>query len=476
MAFAKLDSTINGANFTYSNGDLTVEKTSGVVALSTQLDQSFKYNYKRYYFEVVADVLDAVNPFTGKMHVGIVPELRADDTDSLESARPVGSQFMLNSTSAPGFEAVTFNILSDETVDITAGYTSHPMLGNGWDDTDVLGVLIDEVIPGDKTGDGLIQVSYYLNGSHIGTTDSGNYNWRGLSYTVAISLIDVNDKITIRTDPADWTQTVPHYEVFPLATGAQAIRQTSVDTNYTRMTSGPWPLSHRNLRYLSNDTNDPDIRQFLWDDSRDRLKVFNPLPSNNAIQTLESYATKGHTRGKFYFEVTLSGTNWFPTPGRFWIGWCAGLGNVGIESDATRQQGMVLQLDSRQFKSAYAGQGPGSSGVIADGDVLGFACDLDRQNVDTSTFENAFYLNINGTWEVDPDSDSVGSWFGNLGLGAAASKGLQFYNWIPFIKLNSVTIVPNGAEVATFNFGATAFSLSTLPTGYVAWDSTGIPA
>jgi hypothetical protein len=474
MAFATLDSTINGANFTYSNGDLTVEKTSGVVALSTQLNQSFKYNYKRYYFEVVADVLDATNPFTGKMHFGLVPELRADDTDSLESSRPVGSMFFLNSTSASGAEAVTFDVLSDESVDIpTADFASHPMTGAGWDDTDVLGCVIDEVIPGETTGDGLIQVSFYLNGTHISTVDSGTYNWRGLSWTVALSLIDANDKITIRTDPADWTQIVPHYEVFPLATGAQAIRQTSVDTNYTRMTSGPWPLSHRNKRNISNDTDDPNLEQMLWDDSRDRLAVFNPKTTSSIVYSPEAFATKGHSRGKFYFEVTLSGTNWFASPPAWNIGWFGGPAMTGPQAGV--KDSWSYKLDTRAFQNAFAGvTGIGSVGIPANGSVLGFACDLDRQDVDTGTWENAWYLNIDGTWEVDPDSDAVGSWFGGLGMGAGATKGLNFYNWVPGIKLNAFT--PNGAEVATFNFGATAFSLGTLPVGFVAWDSTGIPA
>lgn len=476
MAFFKLDSTINGAEFTYSNGDLTVEKTSGAIPLSTQLDQSITYNYRRYYFEVVADVLDAVNPFTGKMHFGIVPVNRADDTDSLESARPIGSQFFLNSTSAAGFEGVTWDVLSDQTTDIpTALFGNHPMTGNGWDDLDVLGCVIDEVIPGEKTGDGLIQVSYYLNGTHIGTTDSGNFNWRGLSWTVAFSLIDVNDKITIRTNPADWTQAPPHYELFPLATAPDDIRQTSIDTNYTRMTSGPWPLSHRNLRYISNDQDDPNIHQLLWDEPKNRLAVFNPRDSVvTSPYTVEAYATKTHARGKFYFEVTLTGTNWFPTPGRFSIGWWTVPPSPGIEAESNTG-GWAWQTDNRQFKNAFGGfTGIGGQEVPVNGSVIGFACDLDRQDVDTNVFQNAFYLNVDGVWEVDPDSDTVGSWFGGQGMGAGTSKGLNFFHWAPGIKVSIGT--PNGGEVATFNFGATAFSLSPLPVGYVAWDDTAIPA
>ncbi len=479
MAFAKLDSTINGANFTYTNGDLTVEKTSGVVALSTQLDKSFAYGYRRYYFEVVADVLDAVAPFTGKMNFGIVPVLRADDTDSLESARPIGSMFFLNSTSAPGFERVTWNSESDSNVTLTAAdYNDHPMIGLGWDDTDVLGCMIDEVpFNGGVNGEGLIQVSWYLNGSHIGTMDSGTYNWRGVSWTVALSLVDVNDKITIRTDPADWTQIVPGYEVFPLADGIEFVRQTNVDTGYCRMVSGPFPISTRGIRAQVGDAYDGEVRQWLYNDSRDRLAMINPQNGIEAAtgRGCEAYGTKGHFRGKHYFEVTLTGTNWFPTPGDIEIGWCMQPSVANFQ--VSHPDKWTIRLDDRQLRHSFSDATIAGPASLGNGDVLSFAVSFDTLNVDTGVWSLPLYVAVNGTWFVDPAVDTVGSWLGTLRLGGGSSEGVNHYHLYPLLKNAIATAgatTPNGNEVATFNFGATAFA-HTVPTGYTAWDSTALP-
>lgn len=476
MAFATLDSSINGANFTYSNGDLTVEKTSGATALSTQINKSFAYDYKRYYFEVVADVLDAVNPFSGKMHFGIVPVLRADDTDSLESARPIGSQFFINSTSTPGFERVGWNSESHSDVALpTADYGDHPMIGAGWDDGDVLGCMIDEVpFNGGINGEGIIQVTWYLNGVHIGTMDSGNYNWRGVSWTVALSLVDQNDKITLRTDPADWTQTVPGYEVFPLADGVQFVRQTNVDTGYCRMNSGPFPISSRSIRAEASDSYDGSVRQWLFNDSRDRLEMFNPQDGleGTTQRGCEAYGTKGHFRGKHYFEVTLTGTNWFPTPGDIHIGWV--MQPSVTNADNIQPSRWAVTVRTRQLVHAFSAATIAGPAAMGNGDVLGFAVNFDALNVDTGVWTIPLYINVNGTWFADPDVAPTGSWLGGLRLGGASSEGVNHYHLYPFLK-NNIAITPNGAEVATFNFGASAFSLSTLPTGYTAWDSTALP-
>lgn len=475
MAFAILDSTINGANFTYTNGDLTVEKTSGAVALSTKLNKSFAYDYKRYYFEVVADVLDAASPFTGKMHFGLIPNLRADNTDSLESARPIGSMFFLNSTSAPGFERVGWNSESLSDVALSsADYSFNPIVGVGWDDTDVLGCMIDEVpFNGGVNGDGLIQVSWYLNGSHIGTMDSGNYNWRGVSWTIALSLVDVNDKITLRTDPADWTQTVPGYEVFPLADGAQAVRQTNTDTGYCRMTPGPFPISTRSLRAEVSDSYDGSQRQWLFNDSRNRLAMLNPQDGVEGVtgRGCEAHGTKGHFRGKHYFEVTLTGTNWFPTPGEIEIGW-AMQPSVSNVQNVLPDKWTILVRNRQLFHSFNDAQIAGPA-ALGNGDVLSFAVDQDALNVDTGVWSLPLYVAVNGTWFVDPDVDSVGSWLGTLRLGGGSSEGVNHYHLYPILK-NDLGTTPNGAEVATFNFGASAF-VHTVPTGYTAWDSTALP-
>lgn len=474
MAFATLDSSINGADFTYSNGDLTVEKTSGAIPLSTQLDQSFTYNYRRYYFEVVADVLDAVNPFTGKMHFGIVPVLRADDTDSLESSRPVGSQFFLNSTSAPGFERVTWNTESDLSCDLDAtDYNDHPMVGAGWDDTDVLGCVIDEVIPGETTGDGVIQVSWYLNGAHIGTMDSGTYSWRGIAWTVAISLVDVNDQITIRTDPADWTQTPPHWEVLPLATSPENVIQTSVDTGYCRMTSGQWPICHRNQNNPVNNTYDKNISQMLWLD-RDRLQVFNPQDgvTPSPFYSVEAMGTIPRSRGKFYFEVTLDGTDWQPSAGRWQMGWF--MGPKEAAGIGAHQNFCGLGFEANTLVNFFGGTGPGNL-TVANGDVLHFAVNLDLVDLDAGAFEQAWFVGQNGTWIDDPDSVPAGSFQAGLRLGGASSKGHQLNSVYPGIKLISTGVnPPHGSETCTFNFGGTAF-VHTVPTGYVGWDTTSIP-
>lgn len=477
MAFALLDNTVQGSNFTYTNGDKTVEYTSGTGDRSTKLNKSFAYTYRRYYVEVVADVVDTAAPFTNKMHIGLVPVNRFDDTDSLRGAEIPGSQYFINTTNSPSFERRTFDSETKVSVPLdTTDFSVHPFVGAGWDDTDVLGIVIDEVVPSGNGNDGVIQVSYYLNNVHIGTVDSGDYNWRGISWTLAFSLTDVNDKITIRTDPADWSFTAPHLECFPLADGGNLIRQTGIDNEYTRLTSGAWPGVTRRNHNPQTDGTDTNLAQMLWDNIN-RLVVISPQDGATgalAGHAVQAFATKSHTRGKKYFEIELT-SGIFPSPAEWEIGifqqpvrsHVEEFGFTGWRYNLSDNALKNVDTDTAGISSVFTG--------ITNGDIIMFAVDMDKWDPDASEWKPAIYIGRNGTWHADPAVDTDGSWDHNSGLGSVDEEGITFYHLTPGVKYNHTTTNPKGNEKFTFNFGAIAFA-HTIPSGYSDWDSTTVPA
>ena len=169
-------------------------------------------------------------------------------------------------------------------------------------------------------------------------------------------------------------------------------------------------------------------------------------------------AASGKTSGKYYFEVTLT---------TFTNG--AGVG-VGIASTTATYAGLSGSYTGGSLCLAvghtgngvitnYAGNTPFSLGILASGDTICVAVDLN------GTLPRAWYRKgASGLWNGDSSGDPTQVTSGGQ---AAAIAGVSGGAFIPFVTFGSGLAGAAGqsGNVFTANFGASSF-VGTPPAGY----------
>ncbi len=149
-----------------------------------------------------------------------------------------------------------------------------------------------------------------------------------------------------------------------------------------------------------------------------------------------SRASRSYASGKYYFELRLGTAKGAAHPGT-WT-------NAGIV-----QVGMDLSFSQASMPAQARAIGWGQQKSFKDGDLLGFAVDLEQ---------GALYLHVNGQWMSGPPG---------RGPGLRLDTGREY---VPFV---TVAAPPSGAKSDsdswTANFGRTSF-VSPLPTGYAPYD------
>jgi hypothetical protein len=179
----------------------------------------------------------------------------------------------------------------------------------------------------------------------------------------------------------------------------------------------------------------------------DNLRILTCSPQHACVR-----GTRANTTGKRYFELKfdeISASSVYNFPG---ICGDDHVLTIAVYPGSTNTKGSVMYMNvSGGPSSLNANLGGYGYGVVpwADGDVIGFACDLDARKIWAS--RNGVWLGLAGT---DPATDTNGLYWG-----AAARQAMK-----PYVELDY------GPSQLTLNTGATPFAYSP-PTGYIAWEA-----
>lgn len=147
-------------------------------------------------------------------------------------------------------------------------------------------------------------------------------------------------------------------------------------------------------------------------------------------------ASQSYAAGKYYYEVRLQTAVGAAYPGT-WTN--AGIVQVGAEVTPARER-VSMQVQAI---------GWGQQKSFKDGDLIGFAVDLDK---------GQFYFHVNGDWVSGPPE---------RGSGLRLDVGKEY---VPFVTVASPSLGASGeSDSWVANFGRSQFMFS-LPEGYVRYD------